>query len=53
VGERKRVKVKPAPAERRSLETYRQKRDPARTPEPFGAAEGARASAGAEHLFVV
>ncbi len=38
--------------ERRSLETYRKKRDPARTPEPFGP-ESAERAAGAPLVFVV
>ena len=37
---------------RRSLDTYRQKRDPARTPEPFGTAHPAPAAA-QTHRFVV
>lgn len=37
---------------RRSLDTYRQKRDPARTPEPFGTAHAAPADA-RTHRFVV
>src|SRR5215472_13581191 len=37
---------------RRSLDTYRQKRDPARTPEPFAAPHPAVGAAGA-HRFVV
>ena len=36
----------------RSLDTYRQKRDPARTPEPFGRRSGAPPAAAA-HRFVV
>jgi bifunctional non-homologous end joining protein LigD len=51
VPEAKRVKVKPKAAGGRSLETYRQKRDPASTPEPFGEARAARG--GEEHLFVI
>src|SRR5215472_6735593 len=37
---------------RRSLDTYRQKRDPARTPEPFAAPHPA-VGAGSTHRFVV